>query len=140
MNKVILFGRISKDIEVRYTQSGKCIANFSIAVDNGKTDNNGKRGVYFFDCVAWEKTGELIGNHFVKGSQILLSEASLQNRSYEAQDGSKRHKTEVLVRSFEFVGSKQTRTNDDHPATAVSGGSGAESFGSEVFPDEEIPF
>lgn len=140
MNKVILFGRISKDIEVRYTQSGKCVANFSIAVDSGKKDENDKRGAYFFNCIAWEKTGELIGNHFAKGSQILLSEASLQNRSYEAQDGSKRYVTEVLVRSFEFVGSKKTgsggSSNNGEGITPTEAGQ----FGKEVFSDEEIPF
>lgn len=129
MNKWIGVGRLTKDPDVRYTQNGKCVANFTIATNSEVKDSNGKYGADFHNCTAWEKTAELIGNHFTKGSQIVV-EGKLKTDSYE-KDGQKHYKTYVSVNRVEFCGSKggQATTNSD-----PSG------MGQEVFPDEEIPF
>lgn len=139
MNKVILVGRLARDPEVRYTQSGKANATFSLAVSRFSGGQNNTTD--FIPIVAWEKLAEICGNNLIKGSQILV-EGRMQVRNYEAQDGTKRYVTEVVAQNIEFLGSKQTRPSDDHPAAtpAVAPGGGANSFGSEVFPDEEIPF
>ena len=129
MNLVILKGRLTNDPEVRYTQSGKAVANFSIATNNNVKDDNGKYGADFHNCTAWGKTAETVGNHLTKGSEIAL-EGRLKTDSYD-KDGQKRYKTYVLVGRIEFCCSKR---NDSQLPT------GAESFGSEVFPDEDIPF
>ena len=123
MNKAILVGRLAQDPEVRYTQSGKAVASFNLAVNRyGQKDS-----ADFIPIVAWEKLAEVIGNNLKKGGQVLV-EGRMQVRSYETQDGQKRRVTEVIVQNVEFLGSK--KSNESTP----------ESFGDEVFPEEEIPF
>lgn len=136
MNKVILVGRLARDPEVRYTQSGKATATFSLAVSRFAGGQNNTTD--FIPIVAWEKLAEICGNNLIKGSQILV-EGRMQVRNYDAQDGTKRYVTEVVAQNIEFLGSKQTRSGDEPSSSAPSAG-GAGSFGSEVFPDEEIPF
>lgn len=132
MNKVILIGRLSQDPEVRYTQNGKAVATFSIAV-NRFTGSGQREAADFIPIVVWEKLAEICGNNLSKGRRVLV-EGRLQIRSYEATDGQKRRIAEVVAQNIEFLDSKQE-----------SGGSygspyDASSFGSEVFPVEEIPF
>lgn len=135
MNKVILVGRLARDPEVRYTQSGKATASFALAVNRfgGGGQNN---TADFIPIVAWEKLAEICGNNLIKGSQILV-EGRIQVRNYEDKTGQKRYVTEVIAQNIEFLGSKQSRSEDGYGAPASGG---ASSFGSEVFPDEEIPF
>lgn len=129
MNKVILSGRLGRDPEMRYTQSGKAICNFSLAV-NRKKDKDGNRVADFIPCQAWEKLAEIVGNNLVKGSQVLI-EGRMQIRSYEAQDGSKRYVTEVICNEVEFIGPKP-----DHAAGPADAGG----FGGEPVNDGDIPF
>ena len=123
MNKWFGIGRLAQDPEVRYTQSGKAVASFNLAVNRyGQKDS-----ADFIPIVAWEKLAEVIGNNLKKGSQVLV-EGRMQVRSYETQDGQKRRATEVIVQNVEFLGSK--KANESTP----------ESFGDEVLPEEEIVF
>ena len=139
MNKVILVGRLARDPEVRYTQTGKAVASFSLAVSRRFSRTSDQQNTAdFIPVVAWEKLAEICGNNLIKGSQVLV-EGRMQVRNYEAQDGSKRYVTEVVAQDIEFMGSKPVRGADDHAAAAPAFG-GANSFGSEVLPDEEIPF
>ena len=128
MNKVLLTGNLARDPEVRYTQSGKAVASFSLAVNRrfGKANDGQQPSADFISIVAWEKLAEFCGNYLTKGSRILV-EGRLQARSYDAQDGSKRYVTEVVVQSMEFCGKKSD-----------NGGHAAESAASDY--DEEIPF
>lgn len=112
---------MSKDVEVRYTQSGKAVASFSIAVDGVGKDSKAE----FINCIAWEQKAENIGKFFSKGKEILISDGRLQTRSYD-KNGEKRYVTEVVVNSFEFCGSKA----DNKSTGAIKG--------EEV--DAEIPF
>lgn len=128
MNKWIGCGRITKDIEIRYTQSGKAVASFSLAINEGYGE---KKRTEYVDCVAWEKLAENLAQYQSKGSLVLVM-GRLQKRSYEAQDGSKRYVAEIVAQDIEFMGSK--------PQGAVQEPSGANSFGSEVLDDETIPF
>ena len=134
MNKVILVGRLAQDPGVRYTQGGKAVASFNLAVNRFGGGSAQKESADFIPIVAWEKLAEICGNNLTKGSQILV-EGRLQIRSYETQDGQKRRVSEVVAQSIEFLGSKRA---------AAEGGSSSSvdmnSFGSEVFPEEEIPF
>ncbi|MGL5271714.1 MAG: single-stranded DNA-binding protein [Selenomonadaceae bacterium] len=139
MNKVILVGRLARDPEVRYTQTGKAVASFSLAVSRRFSRTSDQQNTAdFIPVVAWEKLAEICGNNLIKGSQVLV-EGRMQVRNYDAQDGSKRYVTEVVAQDIEFMGSKPVRGADDHTAAAPAFG-GANSFGSEVLPDEEIPF
>ncbi len=128
MNKWIGCGRITKDIEIRYTQSGKAVAGFSLAINEGYGE---KKRTEYVDCVAWEKLAENLAQYQSKGSLVLVM-GRLQKRSYEAQDGSKRYVTEIVAQDIEFMGSK--------PQGAAQESSGANSFGAEVIDDQEIPF
>ena len=94
--------------------------------------------LHFIPIVTWRKLAEICGNNLAKGRRISV-EGRIQVRSYDAQDGSKRYVTEVVAPDIEFMGSKPVRGADDHAAAAPAFG-GANSFGSEVLPDEEIPF
>lgn len=123
MNKFIGVGRLAQDPEVRYTQSGKAVASFNLAVNRyGQKD-----AADFIPIVAWEKLAEVIGNNLKKGSQVLV-EGRMQVRSYETQEGQKRYVTEVIAQNIEFMGSKKT----SEPSIADDMG--------EVVPNEQIPF
>ena len=102
MNKVELIGRLTKDAELRYTQSNKAVASFSIAVNKRI---NGENSADFINCVAWSTTAEFISKYFKKGQAIAVI-GRLQNRSYEDDKG-KHYITEVVVEETEFVGNKQ---------------------------------
>lgn len=104
MNKVILIGRITKDLEVKLTSNQTKYVNFTIAVDRKFKDADGNRQTDFINCVAWKQTADFISKYFKKGSRIGVS-GSIQTRSYE-KDGQKVFITEVLVDEAEFVESK----------------------------------
>jgi len=105
MNKVILIGRLTRDPEMRTTGSGINVTSFSVAVQRNFTDQSGERGVDFFNCTAWRKQAENIAKYCFKGSQVAV-EGRLQNREYDAQDGTKRRVTEIQADSVTFLGSK----------------------------------
>jgi len=102
MNSVALVGRLTRDPELRQTQSGISVASFTVAVDRRYTNNDGQREADFIACVAWRQTAEFIAKYFTKGQRIGLT-GSLQTRQYTAQDGSKRTVCEVVAENVEFV-------------------------------------
>ena len=132
MNKVILAGRLVRDPELRYTQTGKAVVSFSLAV-NRRFNHNQEQTADFIPIVVWDKLAEVCSKHLFKGSQVLIK-GRIQIRSYDAQDGSKRYVTEVIAQEFEFMGSKPTAL-ESKPLSPQ-----AQNFGQEVHPDEEIPF
>lgn len=131
-NQVTLIGRLTRDVELRTTGTGKSVASFSLAVDRFTGDE-----ADFFDCVAWEKTADLLQQYTGKGSKILVS-GSLQYRTWE-QDGNKRSKVEVVARDIMFLDNKgdapassaKTNTAKDKVATDV---------GDEPINLDDIPF
>ena len=130
MNKVVLIGRIAKDIEVRYTTTQKVVAMFSLAVNREFKNQKGEYEADFFNIVMWGKPAELAGNTLKKGSKIAI-DGRIQNRSYEAKDGTKRYITEIVANGFEYLDKKeQAKTMAD--------------MGTDVTKDapfnEEIPF
>ena len=138
MNKIILMGRLVRDPEVRYTQTGKVVCQFTIAVDRPFSNQEGQREADFIPVIVWGKQAELCGNSLAKGQRVLV-EGRLQIRSYDAKDGSKRWVTEVIANSFEFIERRSDFANGGAPASA--GKADFESgFGSPVPFDEEIPF
>lgn len=138
MNKIILMGRLVRDPEVRYTQTGKVVCQFTIAVDRPFSNQEGQREADFIPVIVWGKQAELCGNSLTKGQRVLV-EGRLQIRSYDAKDGSKRWVTEVIANGFEFIERKGDFANGGAPASA--GKADFESgFGSPVPFDEEIPF
>lgn len=128
MNTVQILGNLTRDPEVRYTNSGKAVATFNVAASNTFIDSNNetKEQTAFINCVAWGKLAESIGN-LRKGNRAFV-EGRLQTRSYETADGQKRYVTEVVAN---FVGI--SLTNDDAPS------SNFDSFENNN-DDENVPF
>ena len=106
MNKVILVGNLTRDPEYQTTPNGVALARFSIAVQRKFTNAEGNREADFINCIAWRGQADFVNKYFKKGSKLGLT-GSLQTRSYEANDGSRRTVTEVVVDDVEFVGPKQ---------------------------------
>jgi single-strand DNA-binding protein len=93
-------GRLTSDPELRRTESGKAVANFTVAVDRDFSPN-GQKETDFIECVAWQKTGEFVSKHFSKGKMIIVS-GRLQIRSWNDKDGTKRRNAEVVAENCYF--------------------------------------
>jgi single-strand DNA-binding protein len=111
INKVILSGNLTRDPDVKYTQSGTAVATFSIAVNDGYGDN---QKTYYPNIVVWGKTAETVGKNLTKGSKVGVV-GKLTSRSYES-NGQKKYITEVVADMYggiEFLGSKkQSQSNE----------------------------
>ena len=110
MNKVILIGRLARDPEMRTTMSGANVTRFTLAVSRPFQDQNGERGADFINCVAWRRQAENIAKYCTKGRQVAV-EGRIQTGSYDAQDGSKRYTTDIIVDNCTFLGSKNSNNN-----------------------------
>ena len=110
MNNWIGLGRMVRDPEVRYTQSGKAVAQFTIAINRPYKNTEGNYDADFINCVAWGKVGELIGNTVHKGQRLIV-EGAIQVCSYEGKDGVKRTVTEINVSNFEYVEKASAENN-----------------------------
>lgn len=107
-NKVILMGRITKDLELKTTPSGVPVLSFSIAVERRYQSDKENKLTDFFNVVAWRNEAEFISRFFSKGKMILL-EGELQNRKYTDKAGTERQITEVIVDRASFTGEKSAR-------------------------------
>ena len=112
MNRVILMGRLVRDVEQRTTQSGLSTCSFTVAVDRKYKGADGQKQTDFINCVAWRQTAEFICKYFSKGNRILLN-GSIQTRTWDDQDGKKHYATEVLVEDVEFCESKRNASTDE---------------------------
>ncbi len=107
LNKVILIGRFTRDIELRSTPQGTSTCSFSLAVDRNYQSAGGERQADFINCVAWRQTAEFISKYFQKGNMVCV-EGSIQTRSWKDNDGNNRYVTEVVVDRAYFVESKKS--------------------------------
>ena len=133
MNKSIIVGHLGGDPQVRYTQTGKAVASFSVAVHTGFGEH---KRTDFIPVIVWDKLAEVCGNNLTKGRRVLV-EGRLQIRDYE-KDGQKRRAAEVVAQNIWFLDTKKTPEGSTN--VPPSGGYDVSSFGTEVFPEEEIPF
>ena len=107
MNKVYLIGNLTRDPEMRSTQSGVPVCNFSIAVNRRfRNQQTGQQETDFFNIVAWRQLAELCSRYLAKGRKVAVS-GSIQTRTYEAQDGSKRSAFDIVADEVEFLSSPQ---------------------------------
>ena len=130
MNTVQILGNLARDPEVRYTQSGRAVATFTVAATNTYIDsatNETKEQTAFVNCVAWGKLGEAVGN-YRKGNRLFV-EGRIQTRSYEDSNGQKKYVTEIIAG---FVG--VSALND----TVTE--SNFENFADDKSNDENVPF
>lgn len=112
INNVVLIGRLTKDADLRSTQTGKSVASFTLAV-NRKYKKEGQPEADFINCVAWNKTAELLGDYTGKGSQVGV-EGNIQTRNYENNEGQRVYVTEVVVKSVTFLDSKKENSQTSH--------------------------
>jgi single-strand DNA-binding protein len=145
LNKVFLMGNLTRDPELRYIPSGKAVASFSVAVNRSYKDPSGekKEDVSFVNVVVWGKLAEICGEYLTKGRPVMV-EGRLKSSSWEAQDGQKRSKLEVVAQDVQFLGSKD---RSGKPAGQQAGGSGedpgyasVDSIDVDEEKGDEIPF
>lgn len=136
LNKAIMVGRLTRDPDVKYLQSGTAVANFTLAVDRTFKNKDGEREADFIPIVAWRKTAELCEKYLAKGSQVAVS-GRIQTRSYDASDGSKRYVTEVVADEVHFVGS---RSDSNRNTSNRDENFGVPMDGFEEIDDLDVPF
>lgn len=113
LNRVILMGRITQNLELKTTASGIFVTSFSIAVDRNYVKQGEERQTDFINIVCWRKQAEFVCRYFEKGSMIAL-EGQIQTRTYQAKDGSNRYVTEVVADSVSFTGEKREQNNNGY--------------------------
>lgn len=96
LNHITIMGRLTRDPELRYTQSGVAVTSFTVAVDRDYTSGSGERGTDFIDCVAWRQGGEFVSKYFAKG-QMIVVDGRLQSRKWQDRDGNNRTSWEVIA-------------------------------------------
>ena len=109
MNKVFLSGNLTRDPEVRYSQSGKAFTRMGIAVNRAYSK---EKTVDFFNLTAFDKTAEFCGRYMTKGSRVLV-EGRLQTSTYENKDGVKVNSVDIMIDNIEFAGSKRAESGGD---------------------------
>lgn len=144
MNKVILIGNLTRDPEVRTTGSGASVCTFSIAVNRRYQNQAGERVSDFFNIVAWRQLGELCGRYLAKGRKVCVT-GELQNRTYDAKDGSKRTVTEIIADEIEFLTPKgqDSGSSGYAPSSSFERQAHREPMAPEGFTeieDDELPF
>ena len=102
LNKAILMGRLTRDPELRHTQSNMAVCSFSLAIDRGRKDQNGERQTDFIDCVAWGRQAEFVAQWFTKGSMAIVV-GRIQSRRWQDQNGNNRTAIEVIATRFPSV-------------------------------------
>lgn len=106
LNHIALMGRLTRDPELRHTQSGTAVAGFTLAVERDFKSDGGDRETDFIDCVAWRSTAEFVSKYFSKGRMAVV-EGRLQIRPWTDRDGSKRRTAEVVADHAYFADSKR---------------------------------
>ena len=112
MNKFIGIGRLTKDIELRCTTSGKSVVSNTIAIKNDFKNVNGEYDSEFINIQVWGKTAEFLSQYAKKGSLICI-EGRIATRDYDDSNGNKRYVTEVICNSVEFLEKKNSQSNDE---------------------------
>lgn len=119
INNVVLVGRLTRDVELRYTGSGTAVGNFTIAIDRPFKNASGEKETDFINCQAWRKTAENLANYTRKGSLVGV-QGRIQTRNYTKDDGQKVYVTEVVADNFSLLESKNKNDtgNSGHQNTS----------------------
>nr|WP_297175250.1 single-stranded DNA-binding protein [uncultured Agathobaculum sp.] len=111
LNKAILMGRLTRDPELRHTQSNMAVCSFSLAIDRGRKDQNGERQTDFIDCVAWGRQAEFVTQWFTKGMMAIVV-GRIQSRRWTDQNGNNRTSIEVNCDEVSFGETKKSRESN----------------------------
>jgi single-strand DNA-binding protein len=148
VNKVFLLGRLGKDPEMRATQGGTTVANFTLATSDRQKDAQGnwQDHTEWHNLVAFQRTAEIVRDYCKKGSQIFV-EGKIQTRSWEDKEGQKKYRTEILVNELSLLDSKGGGGGEGGGYSRSSGSSQAASapaagadFAEQGITDDDIPF
>ena len=147
LNKIFLMGRLTRDPELRHTQTGTAVASFSLAVDRDfRNRDSGEKGVDFIDVVAWRNTAEFVSKYFTKGRMAVV-EGRLQIRDWTDREGGKRRSAEVVADNIYFGDSKRDGETGgasfSRPAAPADYGMppvGGDQFAELADDDGELPF
>ena len=112
INKVILMGRLTRDPEMRHTNSGTPVTTFSLAINSGYGEN---QRTDFVNCLAWNKTAEFVTKYFAKGKMIVIADGRITTRSWETQDGKRAYATEVVANEVSFGETKSSQQTATQP-------------------------
>lgn len=115
INRTTLTGRLTRDVDLRYTQSGVAVGSFTLAVDRRFTNANGQRDADFINCVIWRKSAENFANFVHKGSLVGI-DGRIQTRNYENQQGQRVYVTEVVVENFALLEPRSANHNNNNGA------------------------
>lgn len=111
INNVVVVGRLTRAVDLRYTSNGTAYASFTLATDRDFKNQSGEKETDFINCVMWRKPAENLANYTKKGSLIGI-EGRIQTRNYDNQQGQRVYVTEVLAERFHFLESAKTANND----------------------------
>ena len=158
LNRVVIMGRLTRDSELRHTQSGNAVTSFSLAVERDFKGQDGEKVTDFIDVVAWRNTAEFVSRYFTKG-RMMVVDGRLQSRKWEDRDGNRRTSIEVVADSCYFGDSKKESSGpppaEQYPSAGgygdpgyggyASGGYSAGGYGDNQFQeleedDGELPF
>ena len=134
LNHIVIMGRLTKDPELRRTNSGTAVASLTLAVDRDYSSKDSEKETDFIDVVAWRSTAEFAAKHFTKGRMACVS-GRLQMRDWTDKDGNKRRNAEVVADSIYFADSKKDAYSGNSAATSAAG-----DFAPIDGDDEELPF
>ena len=141
LNKAILMGRLTRDPELRHTQSNMAVCSFSLAIDRGRKDQNGERQTDFIDCVAWGRQAEFVSQWFTKGAMAIVV-GRIQSRRWTDQNGNNRIAIEVNCDEVSFSETKKSReVNTGYAGGGYDNGSQMrpEPAASQVTPAFDLP-
>ena len=124
VNKVILIGNLGKDPEMRYTQSGTAVANFTVATtESWGKDAEKQEKTEWHNIVAWARLAEICGQYLTKGRQVYI-EGRIQTRKWEDRDGNTRYTTEIVAQNMQMLGGRGEGGGGDYGGGAGGGGAG----------------
>lgn len=139
MNKAILVGNLASDVDSRTTSSGIPTCTFRLATQRRYTNQDGKREADFHTIVCWRGLAENCARYLIKGNRVAV-EGQIQNRSYDAQDGTKRYVTEIIADNVEFLTAKGEAKPDYAAANDRPAPLKGEQMGFEEVDGDELPF
>ncbi len=144
MNRATLIGNLTRDPELRMTSGGIQVCTFSVAVQRRFSNSQGEKLADFFNIVTWRALAENCSRYLHKGSKVFVG-GQLQNRSYDAQDGSKRYVTEIIADEVEFLDRPPISSSGDGARGETASSKISEPFVSanefgDTIEDEELPF
>ncbi|MBM7617645.1 single-strand DNA-binding protein [Weissella uvarum] len=132
INRVVLVGRLTRDVELRYTTSGTAVGSFTLAVNRQFTNASGEREADFINCVIWRKSAENFANFTSKGSLVAV-EGRIQTRNYENQQGQRVYVTEVVVDNFSLLESRAESEQRRNSTDTNNGSFGGQNNGNQNF-------